>query len=81
MKHEFDVYAELCKMKKDQFDAYIELYKELSTKKFNRKHHDAYLSCFLRVGAVDDFLTAVEKYAKEKGLKLKKPRKAGKAVK
>ena len=54
------------KEQKKEFDVYVELYRELSAKKFNRKHRNAYLSCFLRVSTVDDFLTTVEKLIKDK---------------
>lgn len=40
--------------------ASIALAKELSTKKFPRENRAAYLSCFLNIGTIDDFLSALE---------------------
>lgn len=35
------------------------LAKELSSKKFPRENRAAYLTCFLNIGVIDDFLTAL----------------------
>jgi hypothetical protein len=57
------------KRKKDKMDelerALENLYEELSSKKFNREDREAYLSCFLKVETVADFLTAIEEISEE----------------
>lgn len=40
--------------------ASIALAKELSSKRFPRENRAAYLSCFLNIGTIDDFLSALE---------------------
>jgi len=47
-------------MQMDLKSASIALAKELSSKKFPRKNHAAYLSCFLNIGTIDNFLSALE---------------------
>jgi len=64
----------------------VELYKELSSKNFPRDKHEAYLTCFLNIGSIDKFLTALEENAAQQGVQLTAatPRKTGaksKAVK
>jgi hypothetical protein len=50
----------------DELERALEnLYEELSSKKFNREDREAYLSCFLKVGTVADFLTAIEEISEE----------------
>lgn len=67
-------------------EASKELYQELSSKNFPRDKHEAYLSCFLNIGTIDKFLTALEENAAQQGVQLTAatPRKIGaksKAVK
>ena len=51
-------------MTKSLFDASKSLYDELSKKKFPRNKLSAYLSCFVSIKAVVEFLTAYEKEEK-----------------
>ncbi len=41
-------------------EAALTLADELKSKNFSRDHADAFLSCFLNVGTIDRFLTALE---------------------
>lgn len=50
--------------------ACIDLYKEISVKKFPKNKPNAYLSCFLSLGAVYAFMKAVEEEAKKQGVSL-----------
>lgn len=51
-------------MNKSLFEASKGLYDELNTKKFPRNKLSAYLSCFVSIKAIVEFLTAYEKEEK-----------------
>jgi len=54
----------------DLFKQSVLLYRELALKKFKRSKINAFLSCFLNIGAIVMFLDAMETYAQENGYTL-----------
>ncbi len=61
--------------------ASIALAKELSSKNFPRHNHAAYLSCFLNIGTIDNFLSALELERRPTKRAADSPKAGGKSAK